>query len=418
MTAVVRTQADTIIVLVQGPYLVRGVTSDGSALALTGDESNATAFEVFASKHYQSVTWNGKKVRVSKTPYGSLKGSVGFSQSTIKLPSLASWKVRDSLPEKLASYDDSGPAWVDANHQTTPNPTKPITLPVLYVDDYGFHNSFHLFRGYFDGAATGVNLTLQGGMAFGFSAWLNGELVGSYIGNSTLGNTSLVLPFVNGTLNKNGANVLLVAQDNTGHDLREGATDPRGILGASLQGGASFTKWKIAGEVNGERQLIDPVRGPLSEGGLTAERLGWHLPGFDDSAWNSSSPSAGFSGAGIYFYRTIIPLDVPDGVDAAFSFVFSALASKAIRVQLFVNGYQYGRFNPSVGNEVRFPVPPGVLNYAGDNTVGVSVWAQTEEGGKVDVKLEQDFVLESSWSPRFDGDYLRPGWTEERAKYA
>ncbi|OAG06980.1 uncharacterized protein CC84DRAFT_1143190 [Paraphaeosphaeria sporulosa] len=405
-------------VLVQGPYLVRDVTSDGSTLKLTGDESNATAIEVFASKRYQSVTWNGKKVKLSKTSYGSLKGSVGVSKTTIKLPSLASWKVRDSLPEKQASYNDSGPAWVDAAHQTTPNPTKPVTLPVLYVDDYGFHNSFHLFRGYFDGSATGVNLTLQGGMAFGFSAWLNGELVGSYIGNSTVGKTSLVVSFANGTLNKNGANVLLVAQDNTGHDLRGGATDPRGILGASLQGGASFKKWKIAGEVNGERQLIDPVRGPLSEGGLTAERLGWHLPGFDDSAWNSSSPSTGFSGAGIHFYRTVVPLNVPKGVDAAFSFVLNAPASKAIRVQLFVNGYQYGRFNPSVGNEVRFPVPPGILNYSGDNTIGVSVWAQTEEGGKLDVKLEQDYVLESSWSPRFDGDYLRPGWTEERLKYA
>jgi hypothetical protein len=403
---------------VQGPYLVRDVTSDGSTLKLTGDESNSTAIEVFASKRYQSVMWNGKKVKVWKTGYGSLKGSIGVSKTTIKLPSLATWKVRDSLPEKLPSYNDSGPAWVDANHQTTPNPTQPVTLPVLYVDDYGFHNSFHLFRGYFDGSATGANLTLQGGMAFGFSAWLNGEFVGSYIGNSTVGKTSLVVPFNNATLNSNATNVLLIAQDNTGHDLRGGATDPRGVLGATLQGDASFTKWKIAGEVNGERQLIDPVRGPLSEGGLTAERLGWHLSGFDDSAWNSSSPATGFSGAGIHFYRTVVPLNVPKGVDAGFSFVFNALASKAIRVQLFVNGYQYGRFNPSVGNEVRFPVPPGVLNYAGDNTIGVSVWAQTAEGGKVDVQLEQDYVLESSWSPRFDGEYLRPGWTEERLRYA
>ncbi|KAJ4356191.1 uncharacterized protein N0V89_004221 [Didymosphaeria variabile] len=404
-------------VLVQGPYLVRDVTSEGSTLKLTGDELNATAIEVFASKRYQSLTWNGKKIQVSKTAYGSLTGNIGVSKSNIKLPSLASWKVRDSLPEKLAGYNDSGPAWVEANHQTTPNPTKPLTLPVLYVDDYGFHNSFHLFRGYFDGSATGVNLTLQGGMAFGFSAWMNGQLVGSYIGNSTVGKSSLVVPFTNATINSNGTNVLLVAQDNTGHDLRSGATDPRGILGATLQG-SSFTKWKIAGEVNGERQLIDPVRGPLSEGGLTAERLGWHLPGFDDSKWNSSSPSTGFSGAGIHFYRTVVPLNVPKGVDAAFSFVFNAPASKAIRVQLFVNGYQYARFNPSVGNEVRFPVPPGVLNYAGDNVLGVSIWAQTEQGGRVDVNLEQDYVLESSWSPRFDSEYLRPGWTEERLEYA
>lgn len=401
----------------QGPYLVRGVSLDGRTLKLSGDASNATEVEVFAPKNIHSIQWNGKEIHLSKTVYGSFKGFIGSPRITIALPSLISWKVRDSLPERLLNYSDSGPAWVEANHTTTPNPTKPLTLPVLYVDDYGFHNSFHLFRGYFTGSSASVNLTIQGGMAFGFSAWLNGAFIGSYIGNSTVGKSSLIIPFGNATLNTNGTNVLLVAQDNTGHDLRAAATDPRGILGASLQGSASFTKWKITGEVNGERQLIDPVRGPLSEGGLTAERLGWHLPGFDDSTWDTGSPSAGFSGAGIHFYRSVVTLKVPAGVDAAFSFVFNAPASKAIRVQLFVNGYQYGKFNPTVGNESRFPVPPGILNYAGDNVIGLSVWGQTEEGAKVDVKLQQDYAYQSSWSSRFESEYLRPGWTEDRLRY-
>lgn len=306
---------------------------------------------------------------------------------------------------------------MEADHDTTPNPTKPDTLPVLYVDDYGFHNSFHLFRGYFKGPATGVKLSIQGGLAFGWSAWLNGQFLGSYLGNSSVGTGNLTLSFGNATVNTNSTNVLLVAQDNTGHDLRAAAVQPRGILSASLEGGASFTKWKIAGEVTGEKEQLDPVRGPLSEGGTAAERLGWHLPDFDDSAWNSSSPSTGFSGPGLYFYRTSAPLDIPEGVDASFAFVLNAPASQKVRVQLFVNGYQYARFNPYVGNEKRFPVPPGVLNYAGDNTIGLSVWAQSEEGAKVDVRLEKEYVVESSWSSNFDSEDLRPGWTEERLKY-
>jgi hypothetical protein len=216
---------------------------------------------------------------------------------------------------------------------------------------------------------------------------------------------------------RNGTNVLLIAQDNTGHDLRADAVKPRGILGATLDGN-TFTQWKIAGEAGGEDIQLDPIRGPLAEGGLTAERLGWHLPGFDDSAWNSSSPSTGFDEAGIYFYRTVVPLDVPAELDAAFAFVLNAPASQHIRVQLFVNGYQYARFNPYVGNEKKFPVPPGILNYAGDNVIGLSVWAQSEEGAKVDVKLVQEYAVESSWSSRFDSEYLRPGWTEERLAYA
>jgi hypothetical protein len=301
---------------------------------------------------------------------------------------------------------------------TTTNPTQPDTLPVLYVDEYGFHNSFHLFRGYFDSSATAVNLAVEGGMAFGWSAWLNGIFIGSYLGNSSVGTGNMTLSFANATLHANGTNVLLVAQDNTGHDLRDAATDPRGILKASLEGDATFSKWKIAGTAGGDDVQLDPVRGPLNEGGLTAERLGWHLPRFDDSAWPAATPSEGFSGAGIQFYRTIVPLDVPTGLDVSLAFVLKAEKSKKIRVQLFVNGYQYARFNPWVGNEVKFPVPPGILNYAGDNTIGLSVWAQSEEGAQVSVEMEKQYVVESSWSSRFDSEYLRPGWTEERLAYA
>ncbi|KAF2107330.1 glycoside hydrolase superfamily [Lophiotrema nucula] len=406
-------------ILVQGPYLVRGVSQKGKALALTGDSANATSIEVFASKHVKSLTWNGKSVRASRTSYGSLKAHIASTSKKIKLPALESWKVSDSLPERLPSYDDSGAAWVDADHTTTPNPTKPDSLPVLYVDDYGFHNSFHLFRGYFDGAAAGVNLSLQGGAAFGWSAWLNGEFLGSYLGNSTVGVGNMTLSFANSTLNANGTNILLVAQDNTGHDLRDAATDPRGILKATLEGGATFSKWKIAGTAGGDDYAdLDPIRAPLNEGGLTAERLGWHLPGFDDSDWESSPPSTGFQSAGIQYYRTAIPLDIPNALDVSLAFVLGATGSKEVRVQLFVNGYQYARFNPYVGNEVRFPVPPGILNYNGDNTIGLSVWAQSEEGAKITVDLESQYVVDSSWSSNFDSEYLRPGWTEARLAYA
>ena len=96
----------------------------------------------------------------------------------------------------------------------------------------------------------------------------------------------------------------------------------------------------------------------------------------------------------------------------------NAVGSKTIRAQLFVNGYQYARFNPYVGNEIKFPVPPGILNYSGDNVIGLSVWAQSEEGAQVDVQLVQEYAIESSWSSSFDSEYLRPGWTEERLAYA
>jgi hypothetical protein len=196
-------------VLVQGPYLVRHVAGEDDILALHGDILKTTHIEVFASQKFQSLSWNGRKLQTSRTRYGSLKASIAAFNGTINLPRLENWKVHDGLPEKLPSYNDSSEAWVEANHMSTLNPTKPETLPVLYVDEYGFHNSFHLFRGYFEGAATGVDLALQGGLAFGWTAWLNGQFIGSHFGNNTVGTGNMSLSFSDAALVLSGTNVLL-----------------------------------------------------------------------------------------------------------------------------------------------------------------------------------------------------------------
>jgi hypothetical protein len=36
-------------------------------------------------------------------------------------------------------------------------------------------------------------------------------------------------------------------------------------------------------------------------------------------------------------------------------------------------------YNPYIGNQVVYPVPVGILDYKGENTIGVAVWAQTTE---------------------------------------
>ena len=111
---------------------------------------------------------------------------------------------------------------------------------------------------------------------------------------------------------------------------------------------------------------------------------------------------------------------MPEGYDIPLEFVFPAWSRKLTpyRSQLYVNGYQFGRFDPWIGNQVDFPVPPGVLNYAGDNTISLSVWAQSEEGAQVGVDWKVNYVLDSSFNPNFDSAYLRPAWSKERAKYA
>lgn len=143
-----------------------------------------------------------------------------------------------------------------------------------------------------------------------------------------------------------------------GHDETSGATNPRGIYNATLLGPSNtkftFDSWKVAGTAGGEAS-IDPVRGPYNEGGLHAERLGWHLPGFPDSSWSSSTPETGLSEAGAKFYRTVVKLDLPRDVDISLGFVLGSPAGAKVRAQLYVNGYMFGKFVPHIGNQVVFP---------------------------------------------------------------
>jgi hypothetical protein len=113
-------------------------------LAITGDlkSGSTTELEVLAPSSVKSVTFNGKSVKVSKTPLGTLKGSIATKDLTPKLPSLKTlqWKCTDSLPEVAVGFDDS--KWVVANKNSTARPSE--FQPhggkvVLYADEYGFH---------------------------------------------------------------------------------------------------------------------------------------------------------------------------------------------------------------------------------------------------------------------------------------
>ncbi|KAF2172023.1 hypothetical protein M409DRAFT_63531 [Zasmidium cellare ATCC 36951] len=298
-----------------------------------------------------------------------------------------------------------------ADHMWTPHPVPPATYPVLFADEYGYQAGNLLWRGRFNGGndtgqPASVHLRVIGGAGSGYSVYLNGNFLGAYLGNHTVRDGNVTLGFQNATIRSGAENVLLVLQDTMGKDQREGALDPRGILNATLissSGDAlSFDSWRIAGNAGGNN-LIDSVRGTWNEGGLYAERLGWHFPGFDDAEWESEHPWDGFRGSGIRFYRTNLPLDMPRDHD--------------LRAQLYVNGYQFGKIIPWFGNQIEFPVFPGILNYHGDNTIGLSIWSMSEEHAAVDVKVKVLGVHRSALDLSFDSNYLRPRWSD-RSQYA
>jgi hypothetical protein len=325
---------------------------------------------------------------------------------------------------------------VAATNTNTSNPTVPaLNNPVLYVDDYHIHVGNHIYRATFSATSeppTGVFLNITGGTAFGFSAWLNGEFIGSWLGLSWIDKEAATFSFSNATLNTQGDNVLVVVMDNSGHDQRSAALNPRGIYNATLVGAGSyaFKEWKIAGTA-GREDLLDPIRGPLNEGGLWAERVGVHLPDYPDTgltALDSNGTSLSVAGAGIRVFRTVVPLSVPAGLDVSISFRLTAPSNETfvsqsgytnqLRALLFVNGYQYGRFNPYIGNQIDFPVPPGILDYNGDNTIAVTLWSQSSDGAELNIDWNLEYVHESSYDMRFDAGYLRPGWTQDRLEWA
>lgn len=411
---------------VLGPYLVRNATVGDESVSLVGDNANSTNIEVFVgNSSVKTIVWNGAELATQITAYGSLTAYIsGVGNRTITLPELSPWLVADSLPERRRDYNDS--SWTICNKTSTLSSVKPLTLPVLFSSDYDYYAGQKIYRGYFDGTtATSANVTAQNGLASGWSAWLNGHLVGGSSGNSSLSATWDLLDFSNATLYTSG-NVLTVVTDYTGHDETSvgptGAENPRGLLGAVLNGPnnstQNFTSWKIQGNAGGSAN-IDPVRGPLNEGGIHGERLGWHLPAFspNGSAWTVGSPAVGLNASGINWYITTFNLSLDADLDVPLGLELSASDDTVASVQIYMNGYQYGKFIPQIGPQTRYPFPPGVINNQGKNTLALSVWAQTENGAQLNVSLITYGVYRSGFDFNQDWKYLQPEWTAERSQY-
>ncbi|EME79049.1 glycoside hydrolase family 35 protein [Pseudocercospora fijiensis CIRAD86] len=413
-------------ILALGPYNIRNASIQGSTIALVGDNENTTSLEVFAGPDVGLISWNDQNLATTMTEYGSLKATARGCDAKPSLPSLF-WKAADSLPELSTSFDDS--SWKICNKTTTRSPVAPLTLPVLFSSDYGYFAGIKIYRGSFTSRlARSANITIQGGRAAGFTAWLNGISVGYTVGNATSPSpASALLDFSNATLSDQ--NMLTVVTDYTGHDQTStgpaGVENPRGILGAWLYDGDGnelpFSTWKIRGSALDENPKLDPVRGSMNEDGLHGTRLGWHLPGFEANGpeWTNEQPSVGLSKSGVRWYVSNFTLDFPHEIDAPVSFNLEAAGGTIASIELFVNGYQFGKSLPHFGPQTRFPVPPGVINHCGNNQIALVIWAMTDAGAKL---TKAELVVDRTYRTGFDFNQdwtqLQPGWTPERIQDA
>jgi hypothetical protein len=403
-------------VIVNGGYLIRSASVSGATLNLKGDFNGTSNIEIIGvPKAVTTLKLNDAVSPYVKTPRGNWESTVAYAKPALHLPDLGklNWKYIDSLPEIQPGYDDS--RWVDADHTTTNNTVEHLRTPTsLFASDYGFHAGALLYRGHFTASGTeqSIYLSTLGGSAFATSVWLDDTFLGSSTNPSVLSahNATYTLPK---NLAAGKPYVLTMLVDNmgldgnwvVGPDLMKG---PRGILDYNLTGSGSDTTpitWKLTGNLGGE-DYADKTRGPLNEGGLFIERMGYHLPDPPIQELFSGSPSSsGGSGPtsgkglvkpGVAFYAARMDLDLPaDKWDVPLAFAFENNTAAAARTEggsgsggvyrawLYVNGFQFGRYVSNVGPQTVFPVPEGILNYQGSNWVGVAVWALEEGGAKV-----------------------------------
>lgn len=348
------------LVIIKAGYLVRTAQIHKQQLWITGDVNATTEIEVISSPiKVTEIIFNGEMIPSLRTKTGTISGIVDYQPPALEIPDLsnAQWKYLDSLPETKSSYDDS--LWTSCSQTTTNNPLSLKTPVSLYALDYGFHAGSIFYRGHFvaNGQESYVMLNISGGWGFGYSAWLNNTFIGSWVGSSKNSSALQELPLPD-KLPVGSPYVLSVLIDNMGQDEEAPGTDavklPNGILNYQLAGhDQSDISWKITGNLGGE-EYQDQVRGPFNEGSMYAERQGYHYPGPPNSKWEDSSPvKNGISQAGVGFYTTSFHLNIPDGWDVPMSVVFNQSSSIEVvesvgtnyRCQLFVNGYQFGKYS-------------------------------------------------------------------------
>jgi len=387
--------------LVRGPALVRRADRRNGCLALTGDSAGGEPLEIWSDA--KCSTWNNRGTRLVATPSASLRARDAlFGPRPLTLPQLTGWRAMEGTPEAAPGFDDRG--WAVAGGAPARSTVRPPTgQPNLSMDAYGFHEGDVWYRGRFAGSAEARTIQLHygAGGAGMLQLWLDGRFVGQHELPAGLprpmgtGVAEFALP---PEASAPGEHVLSVMVRNNGHnwdlDSDDYHKEARGLVSASLQrpGGTSFAvpvSWRIQGRAGGET-LADPVRGVPNNGGQYGERMGWHLPGFDDRAWKPAAVPATGQPAGTTWYRTSFALDVSRGDDATVAFQFGDPAVPRspgpgrYRVLLFVNGWNMGQFAANVGPQRTFPVPEGILNHRGRNTVALAVTGDGAPGAALE----------------------------------
>ena len=84
---------------------------------------------------------------------------------------------------------------------------------------------------------------------------------------------------------------------------------------------------------------------------------------------------------GISWYRTGFFLDVPNGPETSIGLRITDDPKRRYRLQIFVNGWNIGRYINEVGPQRVFTIPTGLLHTRGSNTIAVASWGDDDGTG-------------------------------------
>ncbi|KAI8800634.1 glycoside hydrolase superfamily [Cladochytrium replicatum] len=401
----------TLPVVIKGPYLVRSIHIDANtrSIDIRGDLDTATALDVWTPIPVNQVLFNGSVVPHATSTWKSLHGLLRGPPQSVNLPKLKRWQISQDdarnwkgTPEIDAFFDDS--KWLSCDKTTTYMRSTHFETPVLFADDYGFHVGHLNYRGTFKskrGNETGITITADGGDFYIYCLYLNSHL----LGHGTLRDKPEHFSFPPDTVCI-GSNTLYVLIDHMGRDDDWDAQSMdyknyRGLKSAVLDFAIdddaqehTAVEWKVQGNRGGE-DIVDAVRGVYAVGGLYGERHGWHLPGFcgrfaDGKGWRSLDVSDQVvlsHSHGVQWFRTGFNLDISSKLDVPIFLCFDQnrwdnLPFKqrpAYRAQFYINGWLLGRYINNFGPQTEFPIPEGILNHRGHNTLAIAVWDFSEK---------------------------------------
>lgn len=374
----------------EGPDLVRTVTYDGDTAHVTGSQSGEGTATFWLPPGITRATWNG-----GPAVAGDVSGVVTLDlpgPAPVDVPTLR-WKAQVESPEAAVGYDDSGWTLADArsseNRRHGPGLVQRVVLDANY---YGFHEGDIWYRAHYVANLSDpvLSLTGFGGEASSMLVWVNGHYAGAYPANkvpqlvsSPRGSVRAGQPVVLSVLLRNqGQRVDWQSFGESQHQM--------GLWDATLISRGPVM-WRIQGAVGAE-EPADAARTLYNNGGLTGERSGWYLPGFDDEQWKAADDLRA-ERPGVTWYRSHFDLDVPRGQDVAFKLDVEserfATRSDRARTVMFVNGWNVGTWVGSVGPQSSFTIPSGFLNMNGANTVAIAVTAEASGMGPDAVTLRQ-----------------------------